>query len=360
LTSKETASNDVSSSSLGVRLAGRHNNFDLLRILAAFQVATVHICTYLKLDGGRALQVLAVVPGVPVFFVISGFLVSDSLERLPLSGYALNRLLRIYPALWMSLAVAVFAAAHWGNVALWRDPGFVGWLGLQLLTGGADDPAALHGFGVGTLNGSLWTIPVELEFYLLLPIVTVAISRSRDSLATLALFIAASLTLTLIFGHQRTAPWAKAAAGTLAPYLYTFLLGVALRRAAGFTLRWVVGKPLLWGAIFALVTIGLGSVGFSVRGNELNPLSSALLATVVVAIAFVHLPFRLTFDLSYGLYLYHMIVVNVLVAIGGVGSYILGLAALVFSLVLALMSWVLVEHPFLKLRYHERKRSHQD
>jgi peptidoglycan/LPS O-acetylase OafA/YrhL len=60
---------------------GRHdNNFDLLRILAATQVLGFHLVGHFGLDVGY-LHILEAMPGVPIFFVISGYLVSDSLER---------------------------------------------------------------------------------------------------------------------------------------------------------------------------------------------------------------------------------------------------------------------------------------
>jgi len=57
------------------------NNFDLLRILAATQVLYFHTIFHLKIDAPSWTLVFQYFPGVPIFFVISGYLVSASYER---------------------------------------------------------------------------------------------------------------------------------------------------------------------------------------------------------------------------------------------------------------------------------------
>lgn len=89
----------------------RVNNFDLLRLLAALQVAVVHSIGILKPTGYFA-SLLGVCldrfPGVPIFFVISGVLISKSYERSDsLRDYLRNRCLRIFPGLWVCLVVSV-------------------------------------------------------------------------------------------------------------------------------------------------------------------------------------------------------------------------------------------------------------
>src|SRR4029077_5953381 len=89
----------------------RVNNFDLLRLLAALQVAIVHSIGILKPTGyfarllGAGLDRL---PGVPIFFVISGVLISKSYEHSDsFRDYLRNRCLRIFPGLWVCLVVSV-------------------------------------------------------------------------------------------------------------------------------------------------------------------------------------------------------------------------------------------------------------
>src|SRR5690349_9052904 len=79
----------------------RVNNFDLLRLLAALQVAVVHGIAVLKPTGhfaGLLGTGLDRFPGVPIFFVISGVLISRSYEHsASLRDYLGNRCLRIFP-----------------------------------------------------------------------------------------------------------------------------------------------------------------------------------------------------------------------------------------------------------------------
>jgi peptidoglycan/LPS O-acetylase OafA/YrhL len=66
----------------------------------------------------------------------------------------------------------------------------------------------------------------------------------------------------------------------------------------------------------------------------------------VLWIAFALPKVSLTFDLSYGLYVWHMPVINLFIVLG-IQSIS---AAIGLSFVLAILSWFLVEKPMLKLK----------
>src|SRR5438093_13592211 len=94
----------------------RHNNFDLLRLVAALSVIFSHAFLLAEnsqdhdplmiLTGGQAVLGVA---GVFVFFTISGYLITQSLEttRSPFVFLA-KRALRIFPGLFGCLLVCVF------------------------------------------------------------------------------------------------------------------------------------------------------------------------------------------------------------------------------------------------------------
>src|SRR5262245_45203803 len=95
------------------RLAGEamdhRNNFDLLRLFAACQVVSMHAGEWLQLPIPAALgHLLTLFPGVPIFFVISGFLVTASFVNSDSTAqYFAKRALRIYPAMWVNLCAIV-------------------------------------------------------------------------------------------------------------------------------------------------------------------------------------------------------------------------------------------------------------
>ncbi len=89
----------------------RINNFDIIRLFAALQVAIHHTMSHLKIEQNSDSVILmfsGFFPGVPIFFFVSGFLISKSYESNPsIREYAQNRILRIYPALIICTFIAL-------------------------------------------------------------------------------------------------------------------------------------------------------------------------------------------------------------------------------------------------------------
>src|SRR4051794_5052326 len=179
-----------------MRNAQHTNNFDLIRLLAALQVLYEHAVGWLKLPNiplpwrwplGWALGLF---PGVAVFFVISGFLVTRSFldSRSGTAGYFARRALRIYPGLWVHFVVILAMLAVAGALPLSQLTGGTFWRWVAIaFTMGSDFfgnlyggvPFDYSGFYRGFPSGVLWTISVELGFYLLVPIVFASVIRRR-------------------------------------------------------------------------------------------------------------------------------------------------------------------------------------
>ena len=141
---------------------------------------------------------------------------------------------------------------------------------------------------------------------------------------------------------------------SVVPYLFYFLVGVLARYLyqrwpSLFVQRghWWLAAYALWAAI---------EVRFSLdgaHGNLLNVMSIVLVAMLTVSMAFTasNLSSRLlrTNDISYGLYIYHAPVMNLLIAhqLTGHRAFLLFIAT---TFVMAILSWQLVEKPALSLK----------
>lgn len=345
------------------------NNFDLLRLLAALQVAVHHAAAHLgtTADPWGLLRLTGLFPGVPIFFFVSGFLISKAFENNPaVSEFALNRALRIYPGLLCCLAVSIGMVWLSGYLATARPPltELLTWLLAQASIGQFYNPGFLKHYGVGVLNGSVWTITVELQFYVLVPVLY-ALSLGRGAsaarsnrwlLALTLLFLLLNRAYVLGGSQYAGALWYKLAGVSFVPWFYMFLTGILAQRNFAWLQTRLAGRflPLLIG--YCVLTFTLNRLlGWSVA-NDLNPLFFGTLALLAFAAAFSRpgLSDRLLRrnDISYGVYLYHMPVVNLMLTLGIGGTtsgFVLTIAA---TLLLALGSWLAVEKPALTLKRH--------
>lgn len=78
------------------------NCLNLIRILAAIQVFLGHASEHLNISlPGLLMKPFSIIQGVPVFFLISGFLIWNSLNHnSAFKQFAKKRILRLYPELW--------------------------------------------------------------------------------------------------------------------------------------------------------------------------------------------------------------------------------------------------------------------
>jgi len=332
----------------------RVNNFDLLRLLAALQVALVHAITFLK-PTGYFVHLLASglerFPGLPIFFVVSGLLISTSYERSDsLREYLRNRCLRIFPGLWVCLAVSVAAilALGVGSLGPVTATHWLLWWAAQMSFFQSYQADFFKTLSTGALNGSQWTIPIELEFYVLLPaLYRILQLRSRRGHVPLLAIALGSLSVQLLL------PQAYCFLRlTVAPYLWMFLVGVAIQRNWRAVRAWLVGRAHWWGLGYVLLCAAARWLRVEVGGNDISPVYLLPLAGLIVSLAMSapELSDRLLRhqDVSYGLYIYHMLVIDLMLGLAVASGWVALGAAVVASLGVAAVSWTLIEKPFLR------------
>lgn len=372
---------DTSQTSLEVkpRQSLRPNNFDVIRLLAALQVVLFHGIEHLGIEGfGQSwiCSVLKCFPGVPIFFVISGFLVSASFERSSnVKTYAVNRFLRIYPGLWVCFLVSI-ASVFLLKPEVFRNTSiteFVAWIGAQLTLFQFFNPDFLRDYGIGVLNGSLWTIPVELQFYVAMPIFYYLCSKLAPGknkiplvvmLVAIFLFLALNQTLYVGLSQHRAALWYKLLKTSMFPHFWLFLVGVLIQQNF-HSIRWMFNGKflLLWLILHGLFVWLAVAIGAPAGSNAPFPLLGISLAGTTMALAYTMPTMADKIlhhnDISYGVYIYHALVINAFVHLGLVGNfgYLMGL--FVGTITLAYLSWILVERPCMKLKKKWVKKTPQ-
>ena len=342
------------------------NAFDLIRLLAALQVAIVHATEYLApaLSHSWWIRSLALFPGVPVFFFISGLLISRSYETNDnLREYAANRALRIFPALVVCVALNLVAVASTGYFEqVSASTAEIVLLGIAKSTFlQFYNPRFMRGFGDGVLNGSLWTICVELQFYCVVPLLYRLLrdcDRRHSNLRLVALSIVfsgfQSLLVALGDDYAHTIPW-KLFNVSFLPWLYMFIVGILAQRNLDRLLPVARRMPATW-MLLAYVIYAMAARWSGLRlGNTLALPVFLPLAFLVIRMAFSGLRTvsdRLQRnDVSYGVYIYHMPFVDQLLFFERSGAGAL-LGAVAATLTAATASWFLVEKPSLRLKKH--------
>ena len=318
----------------------RNNNFDIVRLLLALIVVLGHSAAltqdpHLQFLGDYFSGELA----VQGFFAISGFLIFASYERSSsLRDYTLKRAARILPGYWVSTALCVAIAFAYGQFHV------LGFLAANLTFLNFFHPsiAGVLPFNpTPVLDGALWTIKVEVMFYVAVPFI-IWLCRRLQRDVVLWTLVAASTALRMFVTHSK---WDVELPGQLS----FFLIGSIIHYHLDFFRKY--GRWLM-----VLAAIGFG-VHMWTGWFILRPAAVGVLtlgASMLVPV--VKGPTRWG-DFSYGTYVLHWPILQCVVA-SGLFDYNrwLGLAVAIGLIAFgAAVSWLAVEKPSLD-RAHERSK----
>lgn len=312
---------------------------DTVRALATLGVFAFHQFAYepsLKEIDSAALRLLREgYLGVPAFFVLSGFLLSMPFWKahrartgMPnLRIYAGRRLARIVPEYFVCVVVMTLLsgalASKWGYVQLAGCLTFTNTLLPPFYTPKWDPP--------------LWSISIEMGFYLLLPLVAVGLFRIRSRVgARLYLAVIAGVIAVAQWLLLSIAPWLEGAVGDANLFVAAststtqnvvvlfshFLIGVIaadvyLGRSQHINPSGINRYDVL---VLATVAFIVSTLAVGTRLPGLNymqfmwPTFSILIAVLLVSLPQTALLrplidgrfMRLTATLSYGIYIWHV------------------------------------------------------
>ena len=321
-----------------VSISGRDNNLNLIRVLAALAVVVSHS---FSLHSGnlqdepfrRASGVSLGEIAVDVFFVISGYLVTKSAATRSIGSFLRARARRIFPGLWVMLFVtACVASVYWTTMsfaAFWRDPMAGGYVASNaLLVGGiafALPGVFEHNPIPGAVNGSLWTLVVEVRLYIALAIGAVVLTFAKSRFGWWRTFAVVGLLVSGWGGWRLCFMFFSGAV------LYTWSERVTYRAWLAVSLSAIVVAALAlgWLALYALA-----------------------LPYVVIAAAFAKTPRLMQYnrigDYSYGIYIYAFPLQQTLM--WGAPQWSLAelmLWSVLGSALFGVASWHLVERPWL-------------
>lgn len=358
-----------------------------LRGVAALWVLLFHawsLCGEPNL-GGYGLSAFFAVgwAGVDIFFALSAFLLSlpfaawrlGLAPRPTLPRYFARRVLRIFPAYYVQLAILLALAAAFGIGRTLDLHDFIAHLGLWLLIG---NPPVMP------LNGVWFTLPIEFTFYLLLPILALLLAPRRWPWLLLGAVLCALAYRWQAYADVASAPVPvrvnvierfpgridQFVVGMVAAYFYVIWRTRGMSRFMADALLWLglSGLVVLCGAIYAVRATYWNGHPLLFCWHLLASLALACLFVGCVSgsrfgtLLFGNRFARYLGQISFGIYLWHFPILGWLAPVllpnaEPVLHFALLLPVLIgITVAVAHLSYVLVERPCLRLG--QRREAH--
>jgi peptidoglycan/LPS O-acetylase OafA/YrhL len=300
-----------------MKLDYNKNALDAFRLIATAQVFLGHVITHFGIASTTVVNAVYFLRGVPILFVLCGFLAAKSLEGRSPKQWLIGRAVRVIPGFWACILVnTVLILLVYETKPSVLEMGIYSvtqFFGMNFYTG-----SWLRGYGCGVPNGVLWTIPVQIQFFLLVPLIAGFLKKRKPAFAgILVLLLAFASILMEKAGAFLPEILSKLIGVTVLPYLYFLVAGMAAWYHRDLLIplcrkyRWYL--LLVYGA-WKLAENNL-AFPHLLDGMMYNTVTTLLVAALVFGFGFCG-HWRMKRDLTYGFYLYHMVVINLVLHFG--------------------------------------------
>ena len=313
------------------------NCIDYLRLIAAIIVLLSH--SFRSFDYEKTVWLMWLTDGatgVAMLFGISGFLIFMSYDRgynqpKRLLSFYIKRIFRIYPALiTMYLGVAVLDCINGENIFTLGS--------LYTLFRAILYPTASI-YAVGIYNGVLCTLGYELTFYLLVPILYKIYRNKSHAFWIISIFV---FWLANFWDEYFIAIWGDV---NVINFLYEFMIGAYLYMHRE-TILYKLATPKKAVALIIFYSIVWNIYTYTDIIPHVGSVHPALITWIVpfstIVIAFSFGKKNLKIDLSYGIYIWHMIVITQ-VLMYFKRSFLTMVLCWVTVFVIATISWIFIE-----------------
>lgn len=330
----------------------RKNSYDALRLLAAILVIFSHSFAVTGHDQLGIGQVSFGAFGVWVFFILSGYLISKSWDQYPrFNIFFAKRALRIFPGLIVALLFTVitigffFTTLNTGEYFLKQET-WSYFNNIFLYNTVSTLPGAFeNNLYPNVVNGSLWTLAYEFTMYVLIALIGVfKVYKKVKPIYIWAGFLLLSL-LIAIFGKEIfSLSLFYLSMNEIIILGLLFFSGVMMYKYQN-----IIALKTSYGVVALILFIAL-----SYLLPSYTPIFGATLLTYAI-FSIGKIPF-FSFvgkygDFSYGLYIYSFPIQQMIAAATHTTSIgKMFIASLILTLVIAVLSWHLVESKALKLK----------
>ena len=328
----------------------RNNNFNILRFVASMMVVLGHMSHLIGVEVniflGQAVSTIA----VKIFFLISGYLIANSfINDSNIIRYAIRRFFRIIPGLIGVVFFALFIVGPIFTTLSIKEyfTSSITWsylknivLYIQYFLPGVFESNPYP----NAINGSLWTLPVEVMMYFFVPILFL-VFRKLNRIKVVAVLAIITELLCLFFGYIKPGSYFVIygtdiiSSLSIIPYFFVGIIFTSKK------IRKYLNLQLATGLICILEMVNISSLKAEIA-------LFIVLPYFVLSFAFTENPlFVKCFsknDFSYGIYLYGFVIQQVIVEV--LFDYQLSLNIYfiicgVVSILFGMLSWYLIEKP---------------
>lgn len=338
------------------------NSLNAIRMIAAFNVFFKHYCVHYAHDwmGSILYKIAFSIPNVPIFFAISGFLLyqswcSNKKKGNTNSYFFITKVLRIFPSLWIAFFFTTIMLLVLGVIDFHtlKTFDFLIWCISQLTIFQFYNPDFLRGYGVGVVNGSLWTLSVVCQYYIISIFIFISLDYfdkrgyGKFFLVSLLIFSAIARILVLWFFPEKN-NISMILRMFVLNSLFFFLIGMFIRYFFNYFLLLLNWKVVSFLFLMWIVFINLSEYFSWETGNKIMP----FFVWPIILIAFIFaykfpnlLSFFKKYNLSYGIFIWHMLFLNFAIEyFPNENSYVIFLICLILTVISSYLQFKYVEN----------------